>query len=152
MWEQNYFVQKRGVRGVISQKGRLEILQDVLQIEAFRTPDHVELTEFMAIDFDLLQNCAALGNSNIARPPSDKLKQDLRRDNNIVCVMLFIRVRERAIVLLNYWNAHVGKCNMCAVPSAIPSTEWRTYAREIAMRRKDVDNQGRTRTRMDAWT
>ena len=44
----------------------------------------------------------ALGNSNIARPPSDKLKQDLRRDNNIVCVMLFIRVRERAIVLLNY--------------------------------------------------
>ena len=77
-------------------------MQDVHQIEAFRTPDHVELTEFMAIDFDLLQNCAALGNSNIARPPSDKLKQDLRRDNNIVCVMLFIRVRERAIVLLNY--------------------------------------------------
>ena len=51
------FVQKRGVRGVISQKERLEILQDVHQIEAFRTPDHVELTEFMAIDLDLLQNC-----------------------------------------------------------------------------------------------
>ena len=58
MWEKNYFVQKRGVRGVISQKGRLEILRDVHQIEAFRTPDHVELTELMAIDFDLLQNCA----------------------------------------------------------------------------------------------
>ena len=28
------------------------------QIEAFRTPDHMELTEFMAIDLDLLQNCA----------------------------------------------------------------------------------------------
>ena len=33
-------------------------MQDVHQIEAFRTPDHVELTEFMAIDLDLLQNCA----------------------------------------------------------------------------------------------
>ena len=32
-------------------------MQDVHQIEAFRTPDHVELTEFMAIDLDLLQNC-----------------------------------------------------------------------------------------------
>ena len=33
------------------------MLRDVQQIEAFRTPDHVELTELMAIDFDLLQNC-----------------------------------------------------------------------------------------------
>jgi len=40
------------------QNQRLGILRDIHQIEAFRTPDHVELTEFMAIDLDLLQNCA----------------------------------------------------------------------------------------------
>ena len=40
------------------QNQRLGILRDIQKIEAFRTPDHVELTEFMAIDFDLLQNCA----------------------------------------------------------------------------------------------
>ena len=43
------------------QNQRLGILRDIHQIEAFRTPDHVELTEFMAIDFDLLQNCVWLG-------------------------------------------------------------------------------------------
>ena len=42
------------------QNQRLEILWDLPQIEAFRTPDHVELTEFKAIDLDLLQNCAGL--------------------------------------------------------------------------------------------
>ena len=56
--EKNYFVPKRGVRGDISQKERLEPLQDVPQIEAFRTPVHVELTDFTEFVSDLLQNCA----------------------------------------------------------------------------------------------
>ena len=43
--KKKYFAPKRGVRGVISQKERLKMLRDVHQIEAFRTPDHVELTE-----------------------------------------------------------------------------------------------------------
>ena len=38
-----------GVRGAISQKRRLEILQNSPQIRAFRIPLHVELTEFMEI-------------------------------------------------------------------------------------------------------
>ena len=32
-------------------------MQDVPQIEAFRIPLHVELTELLGFDFDLVQNC-----------------------------------------------------------------------------------------------
>ena len=34
------------------------IMQDVPQIEAFSIPLHVELTELLGFDFDLVQNCA----------------------------------------------------------------------------------------------
>ena len=33
-------------------------MQDVHQIEAFRIPLHVELTELLGFYFDLVQNCA----------------------------------------------------------------------------------------------
>ena len=36
------------------------IMQDVLQIEAFRIPLHVELTEVLGFYFDLVLNCAVL--------------------------------------------------------------------------------------------
>ena len=55
--EKKIILPKKWVSGVSSQKGRLGILLDVHQIEAFRTPDHVELTELTGIDFDLVQNC-----------------------------------------------------------------------------------------------
>ena len=32
-------------------------MQDIPQIEAFRIPLHVELTELLGFDFDLVQNC-----------------------------------------------------------------------------------------------
>ena len=36
------------------------IMQDVPQIEAFSIPLHVELTELLGFDFDLVQNCVGL--------------------------------------------------------------------------------------------
>ena len=35
----------------------IRIMQDVHQIEAFRIPLHVELTELLGFYFDLVQNC-----------------------------------------------------------------------------------------------
>jgi len=55
-----YFLDTRLKKLLINkiQKGLLRILRDVPQIEAFRTPVHVELTDFTEFIFDLLQNCA----------------------------------------------------------------------------------------------
>ena len=44
-----YFVPKKGVRGAISQKGGIRIMQDVPQIEAFRILLHEELTELLGL-------------------------------------------------------------------------------------------------------
>ena len=51
------FAQKRGVRVAISQKGLLGILQNLHQIEAFRSPGHEELSEFTGMDLTLEMNC-----------------------------------------------------------------------------------------------
>ena len=56
--KKNYFVPKKGVRGAISQKGGIGILQDILQFGAFRIPIYVALSESMELDFDFVQNCA----------------------------------------------------------------------------------------------
>ena len=49
----------------------IRIMQDVPQIEAFRIPVHVELTELLGFDFDLVQNCARepLGGRDRERRP-----------------------------------------------------------------------------------
>ena len=52
------FAQKRGVRDAISQKGLLEFFQNLYQIEAFRSPGDVELSEFTGMDLALDMNCA----------------------------------------------------------------------------------------------
>ena len=41
----------------IFQKRGLGILRDIPQIDAFRIPGHVRLTEFTGVDFDSVQNC-----------------------------------------------------------------------------------------------
>ena len=52
------FDPKKGVRGAISQKRHLRILHDIPQIDAFRIPGHVELSEFMEVEMTSLVNCA----------------------------------------------------------------------------------------------
>ena len=53
-----YFVQKKDVRGAISQNLAMEFLQDVPQINAFGIPDHMALTDFMDVNSDSVVDCA----------------------------------------------------------------------------------------------
>ena len=57
-WKKYFFVPKKGVRGAISQKGGIGILQDIPQFGAFRIPIYVALSESMELDLDFVQNCA----------------------------------------------------------------------------------------------
>ena len=60
MYKKNNFGQKRGVRGVISLKQHLEILQDIHQIQAFRSPGHVQLSDFTEMKMTFEESCAWL--------------------------------------------------------------------------------------------
>ena len=42
----------------VFQKRGLGILRDTPQVDAFRIPNHVKLTEFTGVDFNIVQNCA----------------------------------------------------------------------------------------------
>ena len=52
------FDQKRAVRGAISQKEGIEILQDAPHIEAFWNPDQVVSSAFMEMKVTLEEGCA----------------------------------------------------------------------------------------------
>ena len=47
----------------IFQNRRLEILQDVPQIDAFRTPEHVEVSEFTEVKVTLKTYCEGQGHA-----------------------------------------------------------------------------------------
>ena len=51
------FDQKRAVRGAISQKEGIEILQDAPHIEAFWNPDQVVSSAFMEMKVTLEEGC-----------------------------------------------------------------------------------------------
>ena len=55
------FVQKKGVRGAISQKAGIGIMQDIPQFGAFWIPINVALSESMELDFEFVQNCVIRG-------------------------------------------------------------------------------------------
>ena len=49
------------------QKRGLRILRDIPQIDAFRIPDNVELTEFMEVKITLEINCGAVHGVQVVR-------------------------------------------------------------------------------------
>ena len=51
------FVQKKGVRGAISQKAGIGIMQDIPQFGAFGIPIYVELSKSLGFYLDSVQNC-----------------------------------------------------------------------------------------------
>ena len=58
------FDQKRAVRGAISQKEGIEILQDAPHIEAFWNPDQVVSSAFMEMKVTLEEGCACATSNN----------------------------------------------------------------------------------------
>ena len=67
------FDQKRAVRGAISQKEGIEILQDAPYIEAFWIPDQLVSSAFMEMKVTLEEGCACTPAAATARRgPSSK--------------------------------------------------------------------------------
>ena len=58
------FVQKKGVRGAISQKRGIAFFQDSSQIEAFCNPKHLVWSEFVEVKVTLETNCSCTSDQN----------------------------------------------------------------------------------------